>query len=260
MDGVGEGATHMALDSAILQNPSRLEVPTIRVYQWNPPCISLGYHQNLKELDLLGCKAEGMDVVIRPTGGRAVFHEGELTYSVMIPRTYELASLFPSLVFLRIARALVLALRRLGVSAEAVEKSGASSLPKGPYCFASSGRYEVEVGQKKLIGSAQRMTQYGILHQGSILLDQRHMRIIRFFALPAEIKSKRELELQENTITLKTCLDKEPNLSELKEAIRHGFEEEFSVRVEPASPTPEEKHLAEILRSRFTVNFSERGL
>ncbi len=256
MDGVGDGATHMALDSAILQNPSQLEVPTVRVYQWNPPCISLGYHQNLGELDLSRCRAHGVEVVIRPTGGRAVFHEGELTYSVMIPKTDALASVFPSLLFLRIARALVFAMKELGVSAEAIQKEGASSLSKGPYCFASSGRYEVEVDQKKLIGSAQRMTAYGVLHQGSILLDERHMQIVQFFSLPASIKKQRELELNQNTVTLKACLGKDPDLSAVKEAIRNGFEKEFSIQLEPASPSPEEMDLAKSFRTNYAVVFS----
>ncbi len=255
MEGVGEGATHMALDSAILQNPSQVEVPTVRVYQWNPPCISLGYHQKPEELDLSYCRMQGVEVVSRPTGGKAVFHEGELTYSVMIPRTYGLATVFPSLLFLRIARALVFAMKKLGVSAEAIQKGEASSLARGPYCFASSGRFEVEVEQKKLIGSAQRMTRYGVIHQGSILLDQRHMRIVDFFSLPASIKAQREFELRENTITLKACLGKELNIQEIKEAIRGGFEKEFSVQFASASPYPEEQELAKTLRSQHAVIF-----
>lgn len=256
MNGMGDGATHMALDSAMLQNPSQLEVPTLRVYQWTPPCISLGYHQKLEELDLSYCKALGVEVVIRPTGGRAVFHEGELTYSMVIPKACGLASVVPSLLFLRIAHALVLAMKNLGVSAKAVKKDRTFSPSRGPYCFASSGRYEIEVNQKKLIGSAQRMTKYGVLHQGSILLDQRHLRIVQFFALSESDKSQKELELKQNTTTLKNCLGGNPDISGLKEAIRNGFENEFSIQFEPTFPTPKEMDLAKTLRSHYGVIFS----
>ena len=93
VDGEADGATNMALDEAILMDVvAGNSPPTLRFYAWSPPCLSLGRNQPLGDVDLVSCHAAGVDVVRRPTGGRAILHTDELTYSVSLLQTDPLAA------------------------------------------------------------------------------------------------------------------------------------------------------------------------
>ncbi|MEW5933385.1 MAG: biotin/lipoate A/B protein ligase family protein, partial [Bacillota bacterium] len=120
-DGYHDGATNMAVDEAIMLAHARGEVPpTLRFYGWRPPALSLGYAQKAeREVDLEACRRAGVDVVRRPTGGRAVLHDREVTYSVVIS-----TALFPGSVvetYRRLSAGLVEGLRLLGLQAEVQE-------------------------------------------------------------------------------------------------------------------------------------------
>jgi len=175
IDGDLPGAQNMARDVAILEAVSEGDSPpTLRLYGWNPPCLTLGRHQGIEAADLEFCSAEGIDVVRRPTGGRALLHHHELTYAVVapvgkgpLPRGLQDA-------YRLICGALVQAMQALGVEAELTAGDVNLQLP-GPRstvpCFEAPAGGEVVVHSRKLIGSAMRAHSGAILQHGAIVLD-----------------------------------------------------------------------------------------
>ena len=176
--GPNTGAVNMAVDEDLLRRAAQgAAPPTLRFYTWDPPAVSLGRFQHIETaVRTAACRRHGIDIVKRVTGGRAVLHHRELTYSV-VARTDN--ALFPPDVlgtYRIIAGALIAGLHALGINAEMVSRSGrhASLVKKGsrdPSCFASPSWYEILVAGKKIIGSAQRRIPGAFLQHGSILLD-----------------------------------------------------------------------------------------
>jgi lipoate-protein ligase A len=155
-------------------------VATFRVYEWAPWAISLGRNQDAsRHLDLEACAREGIPVVSRPTGGRAVYHAEELTYAIALPAG-EGTPAGTGATYAVIADVLVEALRALGVAAASggERRGGASS--RAAACFASTTRHEIAVGSRKIVGSAQRRTAGGLLQHGSILIGPAHARLGRY--------------------------------------------------------------------------------
>ena len=155
--GKRSGAYNMAYDEALARElAQRPGTPTLRFFEWQPWAISLGHHQKTSDLDEGRCKADGIDIVHRPTGGRAIFHAEELTYSVVMAAGRK--SILQ--VYNDISRALIRGLALYGVDA-ALQKvqpnfSEEYRSPSSVPCFSSSARYEIEWEGRKLVGSAQR--------------------------------------------------------------------------------------------------------
>jgi lipoate-protein ligase A len=176
--GSNIGAYNMAVDEELLARAQAGEaVPVLRFYGWDPPAVSLGRFQHFESaVNAEACKRLGFDIVRRITGGRAVFHHRELTYSI-IARVDN--PLFPSTVlgtYKVIATGLLAELQNLDVSAEMVSRGGRHTAlvkkkPKDPACFSSPSWYEILVNGKKIVGSAQRRMRGAFLQHGSILGD-----------------------------------------------------------------------------------------
>jgi lipoate-protein ligase A len=174
LDGPRAGAWNMAVDEALAEAvDGGASGPVLRLYRWNPPCLSLGFSQPYSAADAGFCVAHGVEVVRRPTGGRAVLHQLELTYAVLArlgepPFSHDLQGAYHT-----ICRALVAGLRRLGVAAElSGEPAGGHLAPtQAVPCFVGPAAGEVVVGRRKLIGSAMRRVGGSILQHGSILED-----------------------------------------------------------------------------------------
>lgn len=176
--GANIGAYNMAVDEELLARAQAGEnVPVLRFYTWDPAAVSIGRFQKIEEAVNAGaCKQRGIDIVRRITGGRAVLHRRELTYSI-IGRTYE--PLFPTTVlgtYKLIAAGLLQGLKNLGIPAEMVSRSNrhAALVKKDAQdfaCFSSPSWYEILVHGRKIIGSAQRRLSGAFLQQGSILMD-----------------------------------------------------------------------------------------
>ena len=168
------GAWNMAVDEAILEGARAGAVlPTLRLYAWQPPCLSLGYAQPFSDVALPRLAALGWDVVRRPTGGRAILHTDELTYSVTGPQDEPrlAGSVLES--YQRLSAALLEALRQLNLPAQAAGahlSAAEGADPKGPVCFEVPSDYEIVVGGKKLIGSAQARRKGGVLQHGALPL------------------------------------------------------------------------------------------
>ncbi|MBX7118324.1 MAG: hypothetical protein K1X31_04910 [Gemmatimonadaceae bacterium] len=161
-----DGATNMATDAALLACARRDRIATLRLYGWDAPTLSLGRHERARGvIDPTACAARGIGVVRRPTGGRALLHHREVTYSVTAPATLSLAESYAAI------NALLLAgLARLGVAAAPAAPRGRPLRPEGAACFAEPAAGELIVGGRKLVGSAQLREDGAMLQHGSILL------------------------------------------------------------------------------------------
>lgn len=234
--GYSSGLFNMEFDQGLARELLEgTDIGTVRVYGWNPSAISVGVHQSMDEIDTAKAYSSGIDVVRRPTGGRAILHSEEVTYSVvMIARGRNTLQIYHE-----ISLALVEGIRALGVNA-VLEKSqphfptlyrDGSSIA----CFSSSGRYEIKVEGKKLVGSAQRrMTGEGgsqvVLQHGSILLGSDHLRIAHFLKQSDRVKAEGiRSELEEKTTTLKSALGFDVGFDEVAEALRGGFEKAWGI-------------------------------
>lgn len=195
-DGLHDAAENMRRDEALLAGAERGAPPVLRVYGFSPPGITLGMNQRPeRELDLARCAADGIRWAVRPTGGRAIFHDEEWTYSLCAPHdhpewgggldaAYARASTLVLRALVRLGVPAGMAPRRPGPGAEAPRGARGEGSPAAP-CFASSARHEVVVNGAKLVGSAQRRTARAYLQQGSILLGDGHLRIADYLALGA---------------------------------------------------------------------------
>lgn len=167
-----EGAWNMAVDEAILEAVGNGEVlPTVRLYAWDPPCLSLGFSQSIQDVDEPRLQERGWGLVRRLTGGRAILHTDELTYALIAPigETLIAGSLLES--YNRIARGLLKALDDLDISAEInAHTPGLNSNAAGPVCFEIPSAYEITFQGRKLIGSAQARRKKGVLQHGSLPL------------------------------------------------------------------------------------------
>jgi lipoate-protein ligase A len=175
IDGDFTGAQNMARDVTILESVADgMSRPTLRLYGWRPPCLTLGRHQGVDAIDPAFCRDRGIDIVRRPTGGRALLHHLELTYSLAAPLgrgpiPHRLQDAYRT-----ICDALVRACDAFGIDAELTPGEINVSLPSptsATPCFEVPAGGEVVVANRKLIGSAMRAHGGAMLQHGAILLD-----------------------------------------------------------------------------------------
>src|SRR5215468_5779833 len=174
IDGARDGASNMSIDVALLEEIEASPEPrtVVRFYGWQTPTISLGRNQKIERaVDAVYCRANGIDIVHRPTGGRAVLHDDELTYAVISNDSEAFGDMIYGN-YKRVSEALRLGYNRLGVPAIlAPETRKPSSITEDgdPPCFASPSRYELMVQGRKIAGSAQRRIRRSFLQHGSLL-------------------------------------------------------------------------------------------
>jgi len=230
MTGSLPGAENMAIDEVLLHSVGEgISRPTLRLYQWNPPCLSLGYSQRINGINLEACTRLGLDVVRRLTGGRAVLHDRELTYSLVFPIDHPLGKKSVSEVFHEINLCLIRGLKSIGVEGSLgmfkVKHNKIRDNMPSNFCFLQPRSDDIGAAGRKLVGSAQRRLQKAILHHGSILLSWDPERLLAILPQghPKEPVLARVTSLEELLGTL-------PSLHCLVEAIRKGFEEGLGVR------------------------------
>jgi lipoyl(octanoyl) transferase len=162
------GWANMAIDQTLLDRAEHSGERWLRLYAWDPHCLSFGRHEPAtRRYDRARVEALGLDVVRRPTGGRAVWHGREVTYALAAP-SIELGTVRES--YIEIHRMLLGALQRLGVGAR-LAPTGRVVGVDGGACFASPAGGEIMVGGRKAAGSAQLRRGRALLQHGSILLD-----------------------------------------------------------------------------------------
>lgn len=249
------GAWNMAADESILEHIHRGESkPTLRLYAWNPPCLSLGRAQPFKDADLTRLRARGWDVVRRLTGGRAILHTDELTYSVTGGEDVPALAGGVLESYNRIARALMYAIRELGLPVEMKEHSAEpAALNPNPVCFEVPSAYEITVNGRKLIGSAQARKKEGVLQHGSLPLFGDLTRICD--ALFFESEEQRETAAQRllaRAVNVESVLGRRVSWEEAAEAFVKGFETQLGIRFERGGLSPSELARAEeLVREKY---------
>jgi len=243
------GAWNMAVDEAILEHAGRGEVlPTLRLFAWEPPCLSLGRAQPFTDVDTERLQTRGWDVVRRMTGGRAILHTDELTYSVTGPadEPHLAGSLLES--YNRLARALLAAVHDLGLPVEMKEDRAESNGTPNPVCFEVPSTYEITVGGKKLIGSAQARRKDGVLQHGSLPLTGDLARICQALVFPDE--SAREAAMQRllaRATTVESVLGREVTWDTAGQAFVRAFEAQLGLKLEAGELSESELTRAEEL-------------
>ena len=259
-DGAARGDWNMAVDEALLEAVLSGGLPTLRFYDWQPACLSLGYFQRFEVVDPAGCRAQGVDIVRRPTGGRAILHDRELTYSVSLPAAAlgHDAGVLPS--YHRISRALQAGLASAGVDATMASESAApTTADHGPICFDRPSAHEILLDGRKLVGSAQVRRGNALLQHGSIVIEPQTERML---ACLANHKSTgpRDPDLRSRVAGLSEVglIDRD----QLAGAMTAAFEREFGVECIPGRLTPAEAGEAtRLVTAKYgTPSWTERPL
>lgn len=220
----------MAVDRALLRScESGRSSPVVRLYGWREPTLTVGYSQSLeRDLDLARCRELGIPVVRRPTGGRALLHDREVTYAVAAPVNHP--DFHPGLreAFAGVAKLLGFGLEELGVCPDPLSlHRPPRRLDRGqrsPACFASLHHYEITVGGKKLIGSAQKRTHRAFLQHGSLLLENDPALLTGLCRYPDAAARRRDLEeLKRRTLTVFSARGRPAGFQEAADALARGF-------------------------------------
>jgi len=250
------GAWNMAVDEALLESVGRgASLPALRLYAWQPPCLSLGYAQPFSDVDIPRLKERGWELVRRPTGGRAILHTDELTYSVIAPPDEPrlAGTLLES--YNHLAQALLAALRLLGLPVEMQERSAASQAGNtNPVCFEVPSTYEITVGGKKLVGSAQARRKEGILQHGSLPLNGDLARITQALVFPDEAARARAAErLLARAATVESVLGRPVLWEEAAQAFIAAFGDTLDLDLQPLDLTHAEKDRSEeLVKNKYT--------
>ena len=229
-DGPQDGGSNMAIDRAILAScASGKTLPTLRLYSWERPTLTVGYAQDFaKEIDVNRCKKLGIQIVRRPTGGRAVLHNHEVTYSFTAPIPH--SKFPPSLLgaYRVVARALLEGLNEIGVCGADLTSGRKPNRGRhsfhSPSCLSSINHLEIEVQGAKLVGSAQRRTKRAFLQHGSVLLDCDRALLNSLFKYATDDDRSRSMDILNNkVITLSECLGESVTRKEVFLALKKGF-------------------------------------
>jgi lipoate-protein ligase A len=250
------GAWNMAVDESILEHIHRGESqPTLRLYAWDPPCLSLGRAQSFSDVDMERVKANGWEVVRRATGGRAILHTDELTYSVTGSAEEPVLAGGILESYNRLAQALMFAVRELGLPVEMkeYESAGHASNEKNPVCFEVPATYEITVNGKKLIGSAQARKQEGVLQHGSLPLIGDLTRICQ--ALVFKDEASREVAAQRlltRATTVQSVIGVEVDWKTAAQAFVHGFEAQLGIHFQRGEMSRSESERAdELVKEKY---------
>jgi len=241
----------MAIDEAVFREvQSCRSPPTIRFYGWRRSSISLGYFQDLHaEVDLDACRRLGVDVVRRPTGGKAVLHGSDLTYAVVARQDKPLfhSGILPT--YLAVSRCLSRALLDWGIPVDYAGQGrspGQDFLPAS--CFAKPSRYELLVNARKICGSAQARSRGAFLQHGSILIDFDAARTA------AVLRGAGEEDERVRLLTASVaCIHDYRSVGEetpllLSRVLEEAFAGEWGIRLDPSCLTEREQVLVEAIR------------
>ncbi|EGK14498.1 biotin/lipoate A/B protein ligase family protein [Kroppenstedtia eburnea] len=258
--GNRSSAENMAIDEAILTSVSEGEAPpTLRFYGWEPATLSIGYFQKVeKEVNRDRLRAKGLGLVRRPTGGRAVLHDREVTYSVILAEDYPGMPTSVTDSYRVISTGLLEGFRELDLQAEMVpleteeEKAQYASLGSAA-CFDSPSNYELVVEGRKVAGSAQTRQRGVILQHGSILLDLDVDLLFDVLRFPSErVKERMKRGFLNKAVAINQLRPESVSFDEAVKAMTRGFEKGLQIRLEPGELTPREQELAqELVSSRY---------
>jgi lipoate-protein ligase A len=252
------GAWNMAVDEMLLEKVAKPDVlPVLRLYSWNPACLSLGYSQAMADVDFGRLMQRGWGIVRRPTGGRAILHTDELTYSVIAPQEEPrvVGGVLES--YRRLSTALLETLKILGANANA-EKTYDSSDPRhvqGPVCFEVPSNYEITVDGKKLVGSAQSRRFQAVLQHGTLPLVGDLRRITQVLRYPSDADREDAVaKLLDHATTLEEVLHKQVSWDEAADAMQDAFSRTLTITFHEVPLSDDEIARAEVLMHEKYAN------
>lgn len=252
--GLADGYTNMAVDEAILLAVQENRVrPTLRIYAWQPACLSIGTFQSVSaDIDSDACTRRGIDWVRRPTGGRAILHDREVTYSVAAQQNNERIAGDVMESYRRISLGLLQALSILGVPADMAPSAipaVPAGAPKPAACFAAPSQHEIMTGGRKLIGSAQRRQGSVLLQHGSILLDLDVAKLMSLLRFPSDDERARLAQrVRSESVTLNELIGARARYDIVAHALTDGFAAALEIELQPEPLTAWEEEQAVRLR------------
>ncbi len=252
-----DGASNMAVDMAVADAVADgSQPPTLRLYGWKPFSLSLGYGQRAREADLPALNRHGWALVRRPTGGKAILHGDELTYSLCLPLNHELASGDVVESYRRISAGLLRGLEQIGLSASAKHQgAGFRQSEAGPVCFDVPSHYEIVADGRKIIGSAQMRRKGVILQHGTLPLGGDVARICDVLVFDSEDERERQRRsVRRRALTLSQLLGRTPEWSDVAAAIVVGFAREFELELLPGTLSEQELKRVNELKSEQFAN------
>lgn len=246
---------NMALDEALLDWHSTGAIPpVIRFYEWNPTTISIGYFQRAeKDINLEAVRAQGLGFVRRPTGGRAVLHDQELTYSIIVSENYPNMPQTVTEAYRVLSEGLLVGFQNLGLDAyfsvpETKEQRDDLKKPKSAVCFDAPSWYELVVEGKKVAGSAQTRQKGVILQHGAILLDLDEDKLLSVFNFSSpEAKERMRAKLPEKAVAMNRLVEQPLSVEQCVKAFHSGFEEALQIKLIPYELTAEQHQYVEQL-------------
>ncbi|PJF35503.1 MAG: hypothetical protein CUN49_10250 [Candidatus Thermofonsia Clade 1 bacterium] len=254
LDAPCDGSLNMARDEAILQAVARGDQPpTLRLYAWRLPTLSLGFAQPSADVALARLRERGWHLVRRPSGGRALLHADEITYSVAFSERHPLAHGGVIESYRRLSTALMMALRALAPSApiEADRRHERAAAPKA-ICFEVPSDYEITARGKKLIGSAQMRKYGGVLQHGALPLSGDVADICDALAFSDEAaRQEAKKRVRERAITLSEAAQRSITWQEAAEALCEGFQRAFALRWHIVQDLPEADCAQALAQSRY---------
>lgn len=251
---------NMAMDEALLDWHSEgLIPPVIRFYEWNPATLSIGYFQTVeKEIDMEAVKRLGLGFVRRPTGGRGVLHEHELTYSVIVTESYPSMPATVTEAYRVISEGLLLGFQNLGLNAyfsipNTDEQKENLKKPKSAVCFDAPSWYELVVEGKKVAGSAQTRQKGVILQHGAILLDLDEDKLIETFKFTSdEVRNRVRKGLSQKAVSINKIISKPITIEECKVAFKKGFADALEIElVEYTLSEEQQNYVKELEATRY---------
>lgn len=244
----------MALDELLLARAeAKPTAPVLRLYSFDDPTLTLGFHQNLERtIDIEAARRSSIDIVRRFTGGRALLHDGELTYCVAARTDREPFGEHLHSTFLRLSEALAGALRILGVDAAvSVGRKGEGEHGLARPCLDSVSRHEITAHGRKIVASAQRRTKNALLQHGSILLDPSSASITEYLKGGwGSIRNRVTSVMEETGLRIPSAA--------VREAVVEAFERRFNASFEPLLLTAAD--LEELERRRASKHDESRLL
>ena len=260
---------NMALDEALLDWHSEGRIPpVIRFYEWNPATLSIGYFQQVeRDINMQAVKEQNLGFVRRPTGGRAVLHDRELTYSVIVSESYPQMPASVTEAYRVISEGILLGFQNLGLHAyfsvpETQEQLEDLKKPKSAVCFDAPSWYELVVEGKKVAGSAQTRQKGVILQHGAILLDLDEELLLSVFNFSSpEAKEKMRKKITEKAVAMNQFVEKPFTIEQCIEAFSKGFEQAMDIELIPFELTQEQiqyvEHLAKYKYASEDWNFKK---
>jgi lipoate-protein ligase A len=246
------GSWNMAVDEAILESISQNHsLPCLRLYSWDPPCLSIGYAQPIADINRPRLTELGWDWVRRPTGGRAILHTDELTYAVIAPMTESRVSGSVLESYLRLSKPLLSALHSLNIPALAqpVSTSRKKQDPAA-VCFEVPSNYEIIVEGKKLVGSAQARRKNVVLQHGTLPLYGDLTRIINVLAYENNDQRREAASrLLSHATTVEAVLGEKIDWKRAAEVFIAAFESELDLNFSEQGLSVEESAGVENLRN-----------